>query len=207
MFRITTARRIGAAIGALLFLLCLIPGIGAAAGTATIEQRLLDQFAKKDEATYWVLLRQQADLSQAQSIKDWNTRGKYVYDTLRQTLRSQASCAELQRHHWTIVRSGFISTVRRRQATMAPGEPRRCRRSSRRRPSIRAKLGGTVCTGRDRVGTFSASAPRVWSRSVCGEGVVVANIDTGVAFSASGGDRAVSRQPRRRRVRSPATAG
>src|SRR5262245_12518851 len=85
MFGIATPRRMGALIGALCFLLFLIPGIGAAARSATIEQRVLDQFAAKDEATYWVVLRQQADLSHARYIRDWNARGKYVYDALRRT--------------------------------------------------------------------------------------------------------------------------
>ena len=191
MFRIATARRIGRLAGALCFLLFVVPGIGSAAGTATIEQRLLDQFAKKDEATYWVVLRQQADLSQAQSIKDWNARGKYVYDTLRQTAdNSQAGLrSELQHRHLDYRPFWIINALRvtSNQATMTALASRaevsqilatQTFHIPEPKPSVSQSGPDAVEWNIQRI-----NAPQVWTAfGVRGEGVVVANIDTGVAF-------------------------
>ena len=47
--------------------------------------------APDGEATFIVLMAEQADLSGAEKISDWNDRGRYVYDMLRKTAaRAQA---------------------------------------------------------------------------------------------------------------------
>ena len=47
--------------------------------------------APDGQATFIVLMDDQADLSGAEQIADWNARGRYVYEQLRRTaVRSQA---------------------------------------------------------------------------------------------------------------------
>src|SRR2546422_7118390 len=49
---------------------------------APVRPAVMDQMARSGTATYWVILREQADLSGAFRIADWAKRGQYVYDVL-----------------------------------------------------------------------------------------------------------------------------
>ena len=51
---------------------------GARPASAQVSPLVLRQIAKSGETTFWVLLRDKADLSQAPGIKDWGERGRYV---------------------------------------------------------------------------------------------------------------------------------
>ena len=92
--------------GTVRLLLCLLSaGVGlvalaaahADAGPAPLDARIDPQVyadlaaAPDGEATFILLMADQADLSGAAQITDWDARGRYVYETLRGTaLRSQA---------------------------------------------------------------------------------------------------------------------
>src|SRR5256885_1725934 len=52
-------------------------------GGHKVDARVLQAARATGSATYWVLLRQHADLSAASAIGDWNTRGAFVVDQLR----------------------------------------------------------------------------------------------------------------------------
>jgi subtilisin family serine protease len=194
MRHVSKARRAGAALGALWLIVTVLSGLAPAAhaaGGANVEQRLLDQFARKDEATYWVVLREQADLSGAKNIKDWNARGRYVYDQLRQTadrsqggLRSRLSSLRLDYRPFWIINAVRVTSS---QATMLE-------------LANRADVWQVLATQQFRIpqpqpsaappGTEAVewniqriNAPQVWSTFLTrGEGVVVANVDTGVAY-------------------------
>jgi subtilisin family serine protease len=193
MCRISAARRIGAVFAALWCLLSFgIATAGAAGAPAAIEQKVIDQFARKDEATYWVVLRQQADLSHAQYITDWNARGQYVYDQLTQTAeRTQAGLrAELKsrgldyRPHWIVNAVRVTSNHATMLAIASRAEVWQIIATHSWRipePKLSDMLAGTEAIewNIDRI-----NAPQVWSTfGVRGEGVVVANIDTGVHYT------------------------
>jgi subtilisin family serine protease len=58
------------------------PGTAQAAASDKIKPALAQQLASKGEASFWVRF-QQADLSSAAKIKNWNKRGQAVYDALK----------------------------------------------------------------------------------------------------------------------------
>ncbi len=51
-------------------------------GTAPIDPAVLAELDAKGEATFWVLFREQVDLSPAFEIRDWDQRGRFVYERL-----------------------------------------------------------------------------------------------------------------------------
>jgi subtilisin family serine protease len=174
----------------ILFLPGFTPAAPAAAG-ANVEQRLLDQFARKDEATYWVVLREQADLSRARYITDWNARGRYVYDQLRQTadrsqagIRSRLSSLRLDYRPFWIVNAVRVTS---NDATMLELASRAevwqvlaTQQFHIPEPVVSAMPPGTEAVEWN---IQRINAPQVWSTfHTHGEGVVVANVDTGVAY-------------------------
>src|SRR6185312_6985963 len=58
---------------------------------ASVDPKVVQQIAARGHATFWVVLRQQADLSPARSMRP-SPRGRYVYETLTTTAdRTQRS--------------------------------------------------------------------------------------------------------------------
>ena len=57
------------------------PALGSSSDTDKIKPQLAQQLEQKDEASFWVRF-DQADLTAASQVKDWNERGKAVYDAL-----------------------------------------------------------------------------------------------------------------------------
>ena len=57
------------------------PELGSSSDADKIKPQLAQQLEQKDEASFWVRF-DQADLTAASQIKDWNERGKAVYDAL-----------------------------------------------------------------------------------------------------------------------------
>ena len=57
---------------------------------------MLDQIAERGSTTFWVVLRDKADLRAAPSIENRTSRGEFVYGELRKTAnRSQAGLRAL----------------------------------------------------------------------------------------------------------------
>lgn len=156
-----------------------------------VDQEVLDQIAREGTATFWVYLKEKADLSQAKYIQDWGLRGRYVYEQLKKTADvSQADLRSLlgkmgveHTPFWVInvvyVRAGEevlnilagLPNVERITASRTFEIPRP-------KPGIRRQKIDTVEWNIDRI-----RAPEVWSTfGVRGEEIVVANIDTGVQF-------------------------
>ncbi len=72
--------------------------------SAIVEAGLRDTIQAKGSATYLVILKEQADLSAAYEIDDWETRGWYVYDTLRDVAnRSQADLLAVLRNNADVI--------------------------------------------------------------------------------------------------------
>lgn len=67
------------------------PELGSGSDADKIKPQLAHQLEQKDEAAFWVRF-EQADLTEASRIGDWNQRGQAVYDTL--TAAADASQGE-----------------------------------------------------------------------------------------------------------------
>ncbi len=60
-----------------------------------VESEVLSALAENSSADYIIVMEEQADLSAAYLIEDWDERGRYVYETLKATAeRSQAPVLE-----------------------------------------------------------------------------------------------------------------
>lgn len=159
------------------------------------EAGLRDSIVTTGEGTYIVVLKTQADLSQAYAIDDWNARGQYVYDTLRTTAQtSQASLVkylsrQLDRGNVSSYQPHFIinailvtsdvsvfDTIAARPDVAALREARTYQIPE---PEVTLDVAPQAIEwGVDRIG-----APSIWADfGTTGAGVVIANIDTGVDY-------------------------
>src|SRR5687767_13520821 len=56
-----------------------------------IDPQVFEAIERDGQADFWVVLREQADLSPAFAMRDWDARGQFVYERLRETaVRTQA---------------------------------------------------------------------------------------------------------------------
>lgn len=160
--------------------------------SAPIDPAVVAQLNDSGEATFWVVFREQADLSPAVEIRDWGGRGRFVYERLVEVAHaSQAGVRAVlsdwgaeARPYWIVnaimVRthtselvsllaaraevSGIITTPEVSLAELVPGDklPRE----------------GTIEWNIDHI-----RAPLVWSTfGTRGEGIVIAFIDTGAQY-------------------------
>ncbi|HLE99766.1 MAG TPA: S8 family serine peptidase [Gaiellaceae bacterium] len=196
--RVRPAQATLLALLALAASLALVTGAsGTAAGPARatddrIDPRVLEQIAAQGQTTFWVLLRQRADLSRAQGIQDWGARGRFVHERLTRTAdASQSGLRSLLRKRgvpfepfWIVnairVTAGEsvvkeLAAQREVERIIADGAYRIQkpeRGSSQQRVT-------SIEWGIDRI-----RASLVWSTfGVRGENIVVANIDTGVQYN------------------------
>ena len=86
---------------AAVLVLSLLPGLGLAQGTKEVQlsdkvdKELADLLSVNSSADFVITMAEQADLSAAYEMRDWNARGQYVYDTLRAVAdRSQAGAKD-----------------------------------------------------------------------------------------------------------------
>ncbi|MRR29492.1 hypothetical protein EG834_03985, partial [bacterium] len=60
-----------------------------------VETKLLEELQANGSADFVIEMSEQADLSAAYAISDWNKRGLYVYNTLKETAaRTQKNTIE-----------------------------------------------------------------------------------------------------------------
>jgi hypothetical protein len=194
----TVGRRLGRSFWAATLTLALIVGAApqdalSQAGGASrpkIERRVLDRIADKGRATFWVVLRDRANLSRAPGIRDWKSRGAFVHDQLRRVAdRSQAGLRSLLRsrgvdHQPFWIVNAIRVTAGQEVLDEIASRPEVAEIRASRRYSIpeptqpKRKDIDAVEWNIERI-----RAPEVWDGfGVRGEGVVVANIDTGVQF-------------------------
>jgi subtilisin family serine protease len=156
-----------------------------------IEGQLLEQLQIKDEATFWVILHEQADLSPAYAIQDWEARGRFVMEQLQETAsRSQAGLQnQLQsrnldyRPFWIVNSARITADLATVQALAALPEVKQI--LADRVYEIPEPTPGKIENSINAVewGIDRINAPQVWSTfNVRGEGIVVGSIDTGAQF-------------------------
>ena len=158
---------------------------------APVEQQVLDALAADGTSDFWVVFDDRADLSGAESIDDWAERGAFVHERLTETAESsqQALTEALTSRN---VRFDAMWIV---NAVLVRGGDSEVLELARNRPevaTIRApqeyELPEPIDEPDRRTtaiewGIADIRADQVWSQfGVRGEGVVVANIDTGVQF-------------------------
>lgn len=162
-----------------------------------VENKVLDALSTKGTSDYVIQMAEKADLSKAYAIKDWNERGWYVYNTLREVAaRTQRPVIEILEKQGIKYQSFFagneiavygsgLSTLTGitslqevdhirfpRTATIDPGffsiQP--------------TSFPQAVINALD-WGITDTNADDFWAEfGVQGDGLVVANIDTGVQW-------------------------
>ncbi len=161
---------------------------------APIEPGVFEQLERGPHATFWVVMTDQADLAGAVAIEDWNERGQWVYDRLHAVAEEgQAGVLEVLDRRGAPYQSFWIvSALRvtgdRHLVEELSRHPRVARVADQRSftvPDPGAVIDGDTADGVE-WNIDLIRAPEVWSTfGVTGEGVVVANIDTGVQFDHS----------------------
>ncbi|GAB3933046.1 hypothetical protein GCM10027614_03280 [Micromonospora vulcania] len=166
-------------------------GAGAASGDK-IRPELAKQLQAKSEGDFWIRFKDRADLSKASAIKDWNKRGTAVADALRKTAAESQSKirAELDgsgakyQTFWAAnaikVRSGSLAMAQKFaghtevEGLYAP--------VAYKVPEISKGTDEKVANALE-WGVANINADDVWSQfGATGEGITIANIDTGVQF-------------------------
>jgi hypothetical protein len=195
------ARRIPGLVFAAVFLLILLPAVSLSQDkkvppvSAKIEAELLDLLSVKGNADFVVRMSEQADLSAAYQMRDWQARGQYVYNTLKQVAeRSQVQVKDMLSKQGfkfqtfiagneLYVWAGDVETAE--ALALVPNVA-----------SIRATSTFYLdpIIGQDRTpqsnpqaitdwGITDSHADQFWSAfGRQGEGIIVANIDTGVQW-------------------------
>ncbi|MFC5289333.1 carboxypeptidase regulatory-like domain-containing protein [Actinokineospora guangxiensis] len=169
------------------------PALAAPAGTdAKIEPQLLSALDAKDSADFWVLFGTQADLSPASKITDWTAKGKAVLDALKSTAdKSQAAVrADLDAAKVDYDTYFIANAVHVKNGTQALAESLAKRGEvadilAPRTYKLPELTPGQVQATVDAVewGVADIRADDAWDAfGTRGEGIVVANIDSGVQF-------------------------
>jgi subtilisin family serine protease len=155
-------------------------GTGTATGSPKTAKRAV-----------WVKLRERANLTQARGVATWNGRGTAVLDALRTTAtRSQAGVRAFLAQRNVQAQPFWIANVIRIEADQATID------TLARRADVEAvvpdrvysippiELGQPVAgVNSTEWGLDSIRVPQAWADfSIKGEGIVVANIDTGVQY-------------------------
>lgn len=164
-----------------------------------VEQKLMDELQANGSADFVIEMAEQADLSAAYTISDWDERGQYVVDTLKAAAeRSQKGVRgllERQRARYTAYFASNVVVVhggsqRALEAIANLPEVARVRapivvklepaRSIVLQP-FRITLPQASIQAVTAWGITDTGAPSFWSTyKRQGEGIIVANIDTGV---------------------------
>ncbi|MGC4806440.1 S8 family serine peptidase [Micromonospora sp. DT233] len=167
------------------------PG-GATGAADKIRPELMNQLQAKSESDFWIRFTAKADLGKASAIKDWNKRGTAVAEALRKTAAdSQAKIrAELDgtgakyQTFWATnaikVSSGSLAMA---QNFAAHSEVQGIYAPTAYEPPKVTKEDAAKTANALEWGIANINADDVWSEyNVTGQGITVANIDTGVQF-------------------------
>ena len=168
-----------------------------------VEQAVLQAFESQSSSDYVIVMAQQADLSAAYEIEDWDERGQYVLDTLQAFAREsqKAVIADLEAQgvryqsffagNEIYVYGGTQRSLQTLQVHAEVGSIRAPAQVSLEVPTLgtwqapttsaepQTTVNGTITWG-----LTSTGAPAFWSATgATGQGIIVANIDTGVQYN------------------------
>jgi uncharacterized repeat protein (TIGR01451 family) len=173
------------------------PGL-AVANEPKVDPAVLAQLDRDGQGTFLVYLAAQADLTPAYQIRDWNERGWYVYNALRE-VADRTQPAVLQALD-TLQVSGHVTAAHPYYIVnliVVHGDAEAARTIARRPdvaavyPEMKIELVEPVAQGPSDPGPQAVEwniakigADQVWATyGVTGTGAVVANIDTGVDYT------------------------
>ncbi|MFG2063258.1 S8 family serine peptidase [Micromonospora sp. NPDC048871] len=172
------------------------PAVAAAAPQpsqrATVDQALLDRFATTDSTAFLVYLRETAPLAEAAKARDADDRARTVHRLLTSTAdRSQADLRELLDDRKVPHTAYWIANAIRVEGDKAlldeiAGRPEVSRIAPSRSYPLLLPTSSEATRARTAAvewGLTNIGAPRVWEDfGGRGEGIVVANIDSGVQY-------------------------
>lgn len=188
-----------------LILLILVLGVGFLSAqnaqtqtrSAVVEAGLRETILANGQGQYLVYLKDQADLSAAQDISDWTARGQYVYTTLwnkaNETqagllafLGSQQATGDTVRYRafYIVNAVAVTSGVNTLDALAARPDIDRIESSKTYQVVDPIRLDPTAGPQALEWGVAKINADDIWTTfGTTGEGIVVANIDTGVQYN------------------------
>ncbi|MGB9724011.1 MAG: S8 family serine peptidase [Chloroflexia bacterium] len=179
----------------LVLSLAAIPAVSAqsAPGSEKIEPALLEQFAE-GRADFIVVMAAQADLSAAYTIRDWNARGRYVYEMLWKTARTSQARAQEYLKERGLAFQTFIAGNEiyvwfgdLQTAQALAGLPEVAYIRAPRTYSIDPVVSSPEPAAAPQAldwGIVDTGADQFWANfGAQGDGIVVANIDTGVQWN------------------------
>lgn len=168
--------------------------VGLPAIAERVDPQLQQEFARTPSGTSEMLvyLADQADLSVAAAVSGWNERGEAVYRTLRQhaattqaALLGQLHAQGYQPRSYWIVNAIAVQGDARLAKWMA-AQPEVALVAANHRYQLDANRATTAAPNSAAMtwGLATIKAPQVWQNwGIQGQGIVVANIDTGVYFT------------------------
>jgi subtilisin family serine protease len=165
---------------------------GPAASDDKIRPKLLDQLQDTDEVSFWVRFEARADLTKASAIENWDKRGTAVARALKQTAKASQAGVKKQLNQAGVEYQAFWAT---NAIKVSKGDMELAQQLAGRTeveslwPSFKVSVPKPI-QGKDvrevnavEWGIANINADDVWSQyGVKGEGIVVANIDTGVQY-------------------------
>ncbi|GAA1138857.1 hypothetical protein GCM10009583_05630 [Ornithinicoccus hortensis] len=168
------------------------PGLQTEKAPASIDAQVQEELDAKGSAEFWVHFAERPDLTQFASIADWDARGEAVYQALRDTAeKSQADVRAQLDEQGVSYQHFYISNVIKVDAGDAAlvtslaadkGVDRIIASFEVEQPDDvldEPQMSPTAVEW----GVADINADDVWSEyGVTGEGIVVANIDTGVQY-------------------------
>ncbi|GAA2243921.1 hypothetical protein GCM10010413_53730 [Promicromonospora sukumoe] len=151
-------------------------------------------FAAPGDTSFWLRFADSADLSAAGGITSWSERGEYVYETLRATAEAaqKDAVAELEKSgteytsYWAtnaiLVEDGSLGLATDLAADNQVLEIRPTAHYAAPEPVEAADPAdaAALAVGAPTWGISAINADDMWNQGFTGEGVVVANIDSGV---------------------------
>ena len=159
-------------------------------GNVPIDPVVLAEFDINGEATFWVVFREQADLSPAFKIRDWSERGWFVYRRLVDTAESSQARVRDLLNAWEVETTSFwivnaleVSTEHRALLSILAAQPDVSEIVA---PPLVERIDMGLASGAPEHPNVEwniddVRAPLVWSTyGVIGEGIVVGNIDWGL---------------------------
>jgi Subtilase family/Malectin domain/Carboxypeptidase regulatory-like domain/Viral BACON domain len=168
--------------------------VGASADSgplAKVEPKVLDQIAANGQTTFWAVLKQKANLNAANTIQNRTERGRFVYERLTSVAEESQSGLRglLTKRGVTFQPFWIINAIRitagqavlEEVAAQPEVEKILASRTYALPDPIKGKAEPTVNTTEWNIDRINA--PQVWSTfGDRGDGIVVANVDTGVQY-------------------------
>ncbi len=197
---VSVMRKSSDSLGIAAFVLGIFTGATIVFGEQKVDPRIFAGRADFEKTSFLVVLRDQADLSGAESIADPTDRVRFVYESLRaQAELSQAALRARLNADRVPYRSYFLVNMievegdrhlaaalaaRNEVSSVAPNAPFTPAPAPREPEALTAAAGILAATTVE-PNIAKIGAPDVWARGFTGQGIVIGMADTGVTWDHS----------------------